>query len=60
MRVIPEIDVPGHSLAALVAYPELACMNAPKAVNVGNEFYTQEENSLCVGKILLLSLWIRY
>ena len=50
VRVIPEIDVPGHSLAALVAYPELACMNAPKAVNVGNEFYTQEENSLCVGK----------
>lgn len=38
VRVIPEIDVPGHGVAALVAYPELACMKAPDAVNVGNKF----------------------
>lgn len=50
VRVIPEIDVPGHSLAALVAYPELACMKAPKSVNVGNKFYGIDENSLCAGK----------
>ena len=25
VQVIPEIDVPGHSLAAVVAYPELSC-----------------------------------
>lgn len=49
VRVIPEVDVPGHSLAALVSYPELACMNAPKYVNVGNKFYGTDENSLCVG-----------
>lgn len=49
VRVIPEIDVPGHSLATLVAYPELACFKAPTAVNVGNKFYTIDENSLCVG-----------
>lgn len=49
ITVLPEIDVPGHSLAALVAYPELACLKAPKSVNVGNKFYGIEENSLCVG-----------
>lgn len=49
VRVIPEIDVPGHSLAALVAYPELACFKAPQAINVGNKFYGIDENALCVG-----------
>ena len=50
VRVNPEIDVPGHSLATLVAYPELACMKAPKYVNVGNKFYGEDENTLCAGK----------
>ncbi len=50
VRVIPEVDVPGHSLAALVSYPELACLHAPTAVNVGNKFYGVDENTLCVGK----------
>lgn len=50
VRVVPEIDVPGHSVAALVSYPELACMKAPGAVNVGNKFYGEDENTLCVGK----------
>lgn len=50
VRVIPEIDVPGHSVAALMAYPELACMKAPEFVNVGNKFYGEDENTLCVGK----------
>lgn len=50
VRVIPEIDVPGHSVAALVAYPELACMQAPAAVGVGNKFYGEDENTLCAGK----------
>lgn len=49
VTVIPEIDVPGHSVAALVAYPELACMKAPESVGVGNKFYTIDENSLCIG-----------
>ncbi|RZK42241.1 MAG: beta-N-acetylhexosaminidase [Pedobacter sp.] len=29
--IMPEIDVPGHSLAAVVAYPDLSC--TPEAVN---------------------------
>lgn len=50
VSVMPEIDVPGHSTAMLVAFPELACFKAPKYVNVGNTFYTIDENALCPGK----------
>ncbi|MCC8143710.1 MAG: family 20 glycosylhydrolase [Tannerellaceae bacterium] len=54
VRVIPEIDVPGHSIAALFAYPQLACLKAPASVNVGEKFYTEVENSLCIGKAFTL------
>ncbi len=50
VTVVPEIDIPGHSMALLAAYPEVSCMGGPFCVNVGNPFYTKEENSLCVGK----------
>ena len=49
ISVMPEIDVPGHSTALLVAHPELACFKAPEFVNVGHKFYGEEENSLCPG-----------
>ena len=29
VEIIPEIEMPGHSLAALSAYPELACSEGP-------------------------------
>lgn len=32
--VMPEIDVPGHSLAAIAAYPELSCTEGSEAYNV--------------------------
>ena len=50
VEVVPEIDVPGHSLATIVAYPEISCTHSVKEVNVGNKFYTVDENSLCPGK----------
>ncbi len=31
INIMPEIDVPGHSLAAIASYPELSC--TPEAVN---------------------------
>lgn len=49
VTVVPEIDIPGHSLAALSAYPEISCTGGPFHVNVGNTFYTKVENSLCAG-----------
>ena len=32
VTVIPEIDLPGHMLAALTAYPELGCTGGPYEV----------------------------
>ncbi|MBN1330563.1 MAG: beta-N-acetylhexosaminidase [Candidatus Heimdallarchaeota archaeon] len=32
IEVVPEIEMPGHCVATLVAYPELGCVNGPTAV----------------------------
>ena len=37
ITVVPEIDVPGHTNAALVAYPELSCGTRPPALYTGTE-----------------------
>lgn len=34
VEIIPEIDVPAHSCAALASYPELACPNVKKKITV--------------------------
>ncbi len=34
--VLPEIDVPGHSLAAIAAYPDLSCSNGADNHGVGS------------------------
>jgi hexosaminidase len=52
VEIVPEIDVPGHSLSTIVAYPEISCTQTVKDINVGNKFYTVDENSLCPGKEL--------
>lgn len=49
VRIIPEIDVPGHSLAAIAAYPELSCTGGRYNVNPGSKFYTFEDNAFCAG-----------
>lgn len=38
ITIVPEIDVPGHSMAALAAYPELSCTKAIVSVNPGTAF----------------------
>ena len=38
VTILPEIDVPGHSMAAVAAYPELSCTPGTYAVNAGQEF----------------------
>lgn len=38
VNILPEIDVPGHSLAAVAAYPELSCTPGSYAVNSGEPF----------------------
>jgi hexosaminidase len=43
VEVIPEIDVPGHSMAMIAAYPQLSTTpNYPYQVNVGEEFMDWE------------------
>jgi hexosaminidase len=38
ITVVPEIDIPGHSMAALAAYPELSTKKETKFVNPGAKF----------------------
>jgi hexosaminidase len=50
ITILPEIDVPGHSLAMIASYPELSSTGKKYPVNPGSKFYTIEDNSLCPGK----------
>ncbi|MGZ8558789.1 MAG: beta-N-acetylhexosaminidase, partial [Chitinophagaceae bacterium] len=57
VSILPEIDVPGHSLAAIAAYPELTCTPGTYAVSSGEKFmvwpgggqhfYGLLDNALC-------------
>lgn len=38
ITIVPEIDIPGHSMALLAAYPELSTKKEPKMVNPGSNF----------------------
>ena len=46
ITVIPEIDLPGHMLAALAAYPELGCTGGPYEVW---QRWGVSDDVLCVG-----------
>ncbi len=46
IEIVPEIDVPGHSLAMIAAYPHLSSTELPYKVNPGSKFYTIEDNAL--------------
>jgi hexosaminidase len=47
VTILPEIDVPAHSLALIASYPNLSCTQLPYAVNPGSPFYFWEDNVLC-------------
>ncbi len=49
VQVMPEIDIPGHSLAAIAAYPYLSCTKLKYSVNPGSKFYKIDDNALCAG-----------
>lgn len=38
ITILPEVDVPGHSMALLAAYPELSTKKEPKMVSPGAKF----------------------
>jgi hexosaminidase len=49
VNILPEIDVPGHSLAAVVSYPELSCTPGAENYHVssGEETMAPKDNTLC-------------
>lgn len=47
INVIPEIELPGHSLAALVGYPHLSCTGGPFKVR---NIWGVEPDVYCAGK----------
>jgi hexosaminidase len=55
VNILPEIDVPGHSMAAVVAYPDLSCTAGSDKYHVvsGEKFMdwpgpvAHEDNTLC-------------
>lgn len=47
IEIIPEIDLPGHMLAAIASYPELGCTGGPYEIAVKRGVY---DDVLCIGK----------
>ena len=47
ITVIPEVDLPGHMIAALASYPELGCTGGPYEVM---QYWGVHKDVLCVGK----------
>lgn len=54
ITVIPEIDIPGHSTAAIAAYPELSCRNVSIGVASGSK---NEVAIVCGGKDEVLNFY---
>jgi hexosaminidase len=50
VNILPEIEAPGHSLAAIASYPYLSSSGLTYKVNPGCKFYGIDDNSLCAGK----------
>jgi hexosaminidase len=48
IEIIPEIEMPGHVLEVLAAYPELACF--PKEFHVATGSYWPNKDIFCAGK----------
>lgn len=58
INILPEVDIPGHSLAAIASYPELSCTPGADKYKVnsgepfmvwpaGGHFYGLVDNTLC-------------
>ena len=49
VTILPEIDVPAHSLALISSYQNLSCTQLPYSVNPGSRGPVREDNALCIG-----------
>ncbi len=50
ITIVPELDVPGHSGAAITAYPYLSCSGKPQTMITGGVYPKNYSFTLCVGK----------
>ena len=48
ITIVPELDVPGHSAAAIASYPFLSCTQQPQLAMTGGN-YTGVSSNLCPG-----------
>lgn len=49
ITIVPEIELPGHSVAALAAYPEFSCTQKPQIVHAGGPYPEGIQSAYCVG-----------
>jgi hexosaminidase len=56
VTILPEIDVPAHSLAMITAYPNLSCTQLPYSVNAGFHSPVRDDNALCIGNDSVFSV----
>jgi hexosaminidase len=49
ITILPEIDVPAHSLAMIASFPNLSCTQLPYSVNAGFRTPVRDDNALCIG-----------
>ncbi len=50
ITIVPEIEMPSHSVAALAAYPQLSCTEQPQFVNTGGIYPKNVQSVYCLGK----------
>ena len=50
IQIMPEIECPGHSGAAIVACPYLSPSSSLKKIDFASIFYRKKDNTLCVGR----------
>ncbi len=49
ITILPEIDVPAHSLALIATFRNLSCTQLPYSVNAGFRSPVRDDNALCIG-----------
>lgn len=52
VEIIPELEIPGHELAAIAAYPELSCKEEPTTPRI---IWGVEDVVMCPGKELMFN-----
>ena len=56
ITILPEFDVPAHSLAFIASYPNLSCTQLSYPVNAGFRDPVRDDNALCIGNDSVFTL----